>query len=69
MQNKMVVGAEDVVIEATLILQITVGHMECVPIQEKNAGPRKKNTRKTRCGATIFQEVKKLHLTCRVDNC
>ena len=33
------IGAEAVVVNSTLILHITVGHTECVPIQVKTAGP------------------------------
>ena len=38
-------GAEVVVAEATVILHITVEHTECVPIQEKTAGPSQKDTK------------------------
>ena len=52
-----VIGAEAVMVEATLILHITVGHMECVPIRAKTAGTRKMDTRRTWCSATRFQNV------------
>ena len=51
------IGAEDVVVESTVILHITVGHIECVPIQANTAGPRQTDTRRTRCGATGYWQV------------
>ena len=47
----MGIGAEAVVVEPTVILHITVGHTECVPIRAKTAGPRHTDNRRTRCGA------------------
>ena len=52
------IGAEAVVIEPTVILHITVGHTECVSIQENTAGPQKTDTNRTRWGVTRFREVK-----------
>ena len=40
-------GAEAVVVEPTLILQITVGYTECVSIRAKTAGPQHMATKKT----------------------
>ena len=47
------IGAEAVVVEPIVILHITVGHTECVPIRAKTAGPQKKDTKRTRCVVTI----------------
>ena len=53
-QNAEEIGAVDEAVGATMIWLTTVGLMECVLIQEKNAGTRQKATRRTRCGATRF---------------
>ena len=57
MHNTTVIGAEAVVVESTVILNITVGHTECVPIRENIAGPCQIDTRRTRCVTTRLQEV------------
>ena len=44
------IGAEVVVVVATVILHINVGHTECVPIRAKTAGHQQTDTRRTRCG-------------------
>ena len=67
--NTMGIGAEAEVVESTGILHINVGHTECVTIRENTAGPRKTDTRRTWCGATRCQEVRKTHLTGRVNTC
>ena len=41
-----VIGAEAVVVEPTVILQITVEHTEYVPIRAKIAGPQRMFTRR-----------------------
>ena len=46
------------VVEATVILHITVGHTEYLPIQAKTAGPHQTDTRRMQCGATRFWEVR-----------
>ena len=51
-RNTTEISAEAMLIVATLILHINVGHMECVPIQENIAGPHHTDTRRTQCGAT-----------------
>ena len=56
------IGAEVVVVEPTVILHITIGHTECVPIREKTAGPQQTDTKRTRCGVTRSQEGKKTAL-------
>ena len=48
------IGAESVVVVATVILHVTVGNTYCVPIQAKTAGSRQTDTRTTRCGTTRF---------------
>ena len=57
-KKKTGIGAEAVVVEPKLILHVTVGHTECVPIQENIAGPQQMATKRThngviRCGAVI----------------
>ena len=48
----MGIGAEAVVVEPTVILHITVGHTECVPIREKTAGIQNIATKRTQYGVT-----------------
>ena len=55
--NTTGIGAEAVVVESTVIVHITVGHTECVPIRAKTAGPQHKDNRRTRCGAIRCWEV------------
>ena len=52
------IGTEVVVLDSTVILHITVGHTECVPIQANTAGPNQTDTKRTRCGGTRCREVK-----------
>ena len=52
------IGAEAIVVNPTLILHITVGHTECVPIPTKTTNPQHINTKSTRCGVTRCWEVK-----------
>ena len=52
----MGIGVGDVVVYPTVILHLTVGHIECLPIREKTAGPQKMDTKRmeysvTRCWA------------------
>ena len=54
----MGISAEAVVVKSTVILHLTVGHTKCVSIQAKNTGPKKTDTKRTRCGVTRFQKVK-----------
>ena len=49
------IGEVAVEVGVPVIWQITVGHMEFVPNQALNSGPRKNSTIRTQCGATIFQ--------------
>ena len=56
--NTTVIGAEAVLVDSTVILHITFGHTECVPIQTNTSVPRQIDTRRTRCGATRFQKVR-----------
>ena len=51
------IGAEFVVVEPTVILHITIGHTECVPIREKTAGPQQMDTKRTQYGVTRCQAV------------
>ena len=51
--NTTRIGAEAVMVESTVILHITVGHTECVPIREKTAGPQQIDTISTWFGAII----------------
>ena len=47
-ENKTIgIGAEAVVVEPTVILHITIGHMECVPIWAKIPGPQHMTTKRT----------------------
>ena len=57
--NKTEIGAEVVVVEATVILNITVVHTEFVPIRAKTTGTWETDNIRTRCGATICQGVSK----------
>ena len=41
------IGLEDVVLYTKLILHITVGHMECLPIQTNTSGPQQMVTKRT----------------------
>ena len=50
-----VIGVEAVVVEAIVILHITFGHKECVPISAKTAVPKHIDTKITRCGITRFR--------------
>ena len=57
-QKTTEIGTEATVAEPTVILQITVGHTECVPIRAKIAVPQRMDTRRThysviRCQALI----------------
>ena len=53
------IGAEVVVVNPTVILHITVGHTECVLIQENTVGHQQTDTRRMRCGATGCWYVRK----------
>ena len=53
------IGAEAVVVDPTVILHITVGHTECVPIWAKTKGTHQTNTKRTRCDVTRYRKVKK----------
>ena len=53
-----VIGAEDVVVEPILILNINVGHTECVPIWTNISGPYNIATKNTQYGVTICWLVK-----------
>ena len=52
------IGAEAVVVEPTLILKITVGHTECVPIRIKTEGPQQMATKSTCYGVTRCMAVR-----------
>ena len=54
----MVIGAEAVAVDPTVILHITVGHMEFFPIREKTAGPQQMPTKSTQYCVTRCQAVK-----------
>ena len=56
-QKKTEIGEEAVVVKPTVILHITVGHTECVPIQKQDSGPHQTYTKRTQCGVTICREV------------
>ena len=58
--NTTGIGVEAMVVMTIVILLVTVGHTECVPIQENTAGPWKAETRRTHCGATRCREVSEL---------
>ena len=51
------IGAEDMIVDLAVILHITVGHTEFLPIRVKTALPHKMSTKRTRYGVTIFREV------------
>ena len=53
-----VIGAEAVVVKPTVILHITVGRTECVPIQAMTSVPQQTDTKSRRCGVTKCWEVK-----------
>ena len=46
------IGVEVVVVEPTVILYITVGHTECVPIRVNIAGTHHMDTKRTRSAVT-----------------
>ena len=52
------IGTEAVVVEPTVILHITDGHTECVPIQIKTAGPQKMAVKRAQYDVTICRAVK-----------
>ena len=52
------IGAEAVVVEPTVILQITIGHMECATIRENISGPHRMATRKTQYDVIRFRAVR-----------
>ena len=56
--NTTGIGAEAVMVESTVILHITVGHTECVPIWVNTAGPQNMATKRTHYGVTIFCAVR-----------
>ena len=56
--KKTVIGAEAVVVKPTVILHITVGRTECVPIQSMTSVPQQTDTKSRRCGVTKCWEVK-----------
>ena len=47
-----VIDAEAVVFDPTVILHITVGHTECVPIRLNTSGPHQMYTKRMRYGVT-----------------
>ena len=51
-QNTTGIGAEAVVVDPTVILHITIGHTECVPIRAKTLVTKQTDTKMTRCGVT-----------------
>ena len=53
-----VIDAEAVVFDPTVILHITVGHTECVPILANTSGTQQTDTKRTCCDITRCQEVK-----------
>ena len=52
------IGAESVAVEPTVILHITIGHTECVPIRSKTSGPLQMTTKSMGYGVTRFRAVK-----------
>ena len=50
-------GAEDVVVEPTVILHITVGHTKCEPIRVNTARTQQMATKRTRYGVTRCRAV------------
>ena len=54
----MGIGVDDVLVYPTVILHITVGHAECVPIWANNSGPQQTDTKRSRYGVTRCREVK-----------
>ena len=54
----MGIRADAMVVEPTVILHITVGHTECVPIRSNTTGPRQMVTTRTQCGVKICRVVK-----------
>ena len=52
-----VIGVEAVVVEAIVILHITFGHTECVPIQANISGNQRMDTRRTKYGVIRCREV------------
>ena len=57
--NTTGIGADVMVVKSTVILHITVGHTECVPIRAKTGGPWNTDTRRMRCVTIRCQEVSK----------
>ena len=59
LHNTTGIGTEALVVKSTVILKITVGHTDCVPIWTNNPGPRYTDTIRTRCGEIICWGVRK----------
>ena len=57
-KKTMGIGAEAMLLEPTVILQITVGHIESLPIHAKPAGPHHISTKRTQYGATRCRAVR-----------
>ena len=53
-----VIGMEAMVVDPTVILHITIGHTECVPIREKTVGPQNMANKITCYGVTRFRVVR-----------
>ena len=58
--NTTGIGAEAVVVESTVIVHITVGHTECVPIRAKTAGTHHISTKRTQYGVTRCRLVREI---------
>ena len=56
--QKIVIGAGAGVVEPTVILHITVGHTECVPIRANNKVPHHMATKRKQYGVTICRVVR-----------
>ena len=56
--KKTGIGADAVVVEPTVILHITVGHMKCLPIWVKNSGTQQMDTKRTRYGVPRCRAVR-----------
>ena len=52
------IGVEAGVVKPTVILHITAGQTECVPIRVKTTGPQQMATKRTRYGVTRFCSAK-----------
>ena len=52
------IGVEAVVVESTLILHITVGNTEYVPIRANTEGPQNMATKRTRFCVTRFRAMR-----------